>query len=127
MRRADRSLSAPAVASAPLTNARLRPCAVISRRTMQLFPAALEDGLDRRGVLAGADEVAGRAAAEQQADRLDEDRLAGAGFARQDVEAGLEFDLDGVDDRQVADAQEAKHGRSENSNHNIGLTAIAAP
>ena len=77
-------------------------------------------------VLAGADEVAGRAAAEQQPDRLDEDRLAGPGFARQDVEAGLELDLDRVDDGEAFDAEEAKHGgkKSENSNRNIGLTAV---
>ena len=82
-------------------NARLRPCAVISRRTSSSSPAALEDRLDRGGVLAGADEVAGGAPAEQQADGLDEDRLAGAGLAGQDVEARVELDLDRVDDREV--------------------------
>src|SRR5205823_4435374 len=34
-----KSLSAPAVASAPLTNARLRPCDVISRRTTSSSPS----------------------------------------------------------------------------------------
>ena len=53
----------------------------------QLLAAALEDGLDGGGVLAGADEVARGAAAEQQSDGLDENRLAGAGLAGQDVEA----------------------------------------
>ncbi len=53
-------------------------------------------------LFAGPDEVAGGAAAEQQADGLDEDRLAGAGLAGQDVEARLELDLDRVDDREVA-------------------------
>ena len=77
----------------------------------QLFPAALEDRFDGRGVFAGADEVAGRAPAEQQADRLDENGLAGAGFAGQDVQAGVELDLDRVDDREVPDAQEAKHAK----------------
>src|SRR5215216_6002574 len=38
MSRADRSLSAPAVASAPLMKARLRPWAVISRRTSSSSP-----------------------------------------------------------------------------------------
>ena len=75
----------------------------------QLFAAALEDRFDGRGVLAGADEVARGAAAEQQADGLDEDRLAGAGFAGQDVQAGVELDLDRVDDREVLDAKEAEH------------------
>ena len=90
-------------------NARLRPCAVISRRTSSSRPPRLEDGFDGGRVLAGADEVARRAAAEEQADRLDEDRLARAGFAGQDVEARLELDLDGVDDREVRDAEEAEH------------------
>ena len=60
-------------------------------------------------VFAGADQVARRAAAEQQADRFDQDRLAGAGLAGQDVEAGVELDLDRVDDREVLDAEEAEH------------------
>ena len=59
--------------------------------------------------LAGADQVGGGAGAEQQADGLDEDRLAGAGLAGQDVEARLELDLDGLDHRKVADAEKTQH------------------
>ena len=126
MSRDDRSFSAPAVASAPLMNARLRPCAVISRRTSSSSPPLSKIASIARGVLAGADEVARRAAAEQQADRLDEDRLAGPGLAGQDVEAGLELDLDRVDDREMLDAEEAEHAeKRENSNRNIGLTAVS--
>ena len=106
-------------------NARLRPCDGDLAPDQQLFPAALEDGLDGRGVLAGAHEVARRPSAEQKADRLHEDRLPRAGFAGQDVQAGVELDLDRVDHREVLDAQEAKHAESENSNRNIGLTAIS--
>ena len=90
-------------------NARLRPCAVISRRTSSSSPPLSKIASMVAGVLAGADEVARGAAAEQQADGLDEDRLAGAGLARQDVQAGVELDLDRVDDREVPDAQEAEH------------------
>ena len=78
----------------------------------QLFPAVLEDRFDRRGVLAGAHQVARGASPEQQADGFDEDRLAGAGLAGQDVEAGVEFDLDRVNHRKVLNAQEAKHGEA---------------
>src|SRR5205814_936430 len=78
----------------------------------QLFAAALEDGFYRRAVFAGANQVARRPAAQQQADGLDEDRFAGAGFAREDVQPRLELDLGGVNDGQVADAQEAEHGES---------------
>ena len=63
-------------------NARLRPCAETSRRTMISRPSGpVEDGLDRGRVLAGPDEVGGGAAADEQADRPDEDGLAGAGLA----------------------------------------------
>jgi hypothetical protein len=91
----------------------------------QLLAATFEDRFDRRGVFARPYEVAGRAPAQQQTDRFDEDRLAGTGFAGQDVEARVEFDLDRIDHREVLNAQEAEHGNGENSNRNIGLTAIS--
>ena len=69
----------------------------------------LEDRLERGAVLARPDEVGRGAAAEEQADRLDEDRLAGAGFAGQDVEARAELDLDRFDDGQVSDGEEPEH------------------
>jgi hypothetical protein len=50
-------------------------------------------------------EVRRRAAAHQQADGLDEHRFARPGFAGQDVETRLEFDLDRIDDGEVLNAQ----------------------
>ena len=75
------------------------------------FPAVrrVEDGLDRRRVLPGPDEVGRGAAADQQPDGADEDGLAGAGLAGQDVQAGLELELEAVDDGQIADGEEAEH------------------
>ena len=70
----------------------------------------VEDGLDGRELLAGSHEIARRAGAEQQADRLDEDGLAGAGFTGQDGEPRLEVDLEPFDDGQVLNAQKAQHG-----------------
>src|SRR5262249_43575283 len=35
------------------------------------------------------------------------------------------LDLDRIDDREVSDTEEAEHGKRENSNRNIGLTAIS--
>ena len=64
-----------------------------------LFPAALEYGLDSGDRLAGADELGRRAAAKQQPDRFHEDRLPGTGLAGEDVQAGVELQLDGIDDR----------------------------
>ena len=69
----------------------------------------LEDGLHRRERLARAHQVGAGAAADQQVDRFDEDGLSGAGFAGEDVQARLELDFEMVDDRQMANAQEAKH------------------
>src|SRR5581483_578048 len=91
-----------------------RPAAALSRDLApdeQLFPVAFEDGFDRGRLLAGADQVARRAAAEQQSDRLDQNRLARAGFTREDVQTGLELNLEGVDDRETLDAEEAEHAR----------------
>ena len=69
----------------------------------------LEDRLDRGRGLAGADEVGRRAAADEQTNRLDDDRLAGARLAREDVEAGLELDLERLDDGQMPNAQKPDH------------------
>ncbi len=91
----------------------------------QLFSAIFENRFNRGRVLAGADEVARGSTAEQQPDGFDKDRLSRPGFAREDVEPGIEFDLDRVDDREVPYAQETKHvEKRENSNRSIGLTAV---
>ncbi len=84
--------------------------------------AGVEDRLDGRDVFARPHEVARRARAKQQSDGFDEDRLAGARFARQDVQAGFELDLDFVDDREVLDAQVAQHGAP-----NLGIGVVGEP
>ena len=71
-----------------------------------LIVGVFEDRFDRGDRFARADQISGGARTEQQADRFDEDRLAGARLPRQDVEPRLELDLDGLDHRQVADAEE---------------------
>ena len=92
-------------------NARLRPCAEISRRTRTSAAIRrLEDRLNRGRILAGPHEVGRRTAPGQEADRLDDDRFACSGLAGQDVQAGLELDVEGVDDGQAADAEEPEHG-----------------
>ena len=68
-----------------------------------------EDRFDRGEVFAGADQILSGASAEQQADGFDEDGLAGAGLARQDVERLFKVDGDRLDDREVADGQVADH------------------
>ena len=69
----------------------------------------LEERLDRGDGLTGPHEVGGRTSPEQEADGLDQNRLAGARLAGQRGEAAVELDLDGLDHREVADAQQAEH------------------
>jgi hypothetical protein len=68
--------------------------------------------LDDRLLGARPHEVRVRPAAERDVERLEEDRLAGAGLAREDVQAGLEHELELLDDREVADRERAQHRRS---------------
>ena len=69
-------------------------------------------GLDRARVRAGADERLVRALAEEEVQRVNQDRLARSGLAGQRVEAGAQFPSQVVDQRQVADAQRQEHGQS---------------
>jgi hypothetical protein len=71
--------------------------------------AALEDGLDCRDIFTSPNKLRRGATTEQKPDGPHENRLAGSGFARQDVESRLELDIDGVDDREAGNPQEAKH------------------
>ena len=99
-----------AVARAPLMNERLRPWLDDLAADDQLVAVASSKIASMVACgFAGANQVGRGAGAEQQPDGLDEDGLAGAGLAGQDVEAGLELDLDGLDHRKVADAEEAQH------------------
>ena len=64
-----------------------------------------EDRLDRRLLLPGPDEIRRRAAADEQPDGSDQDRLARAGLAGEHVEARIELDLEAIDDGEIADAR----------------------
>ena len=122
------SRSCAAVAALPLTQARLFPCASIVRRSSSrpaLSCVGLEAGLGQPGgergrrIELGGDLGPARAfahhagvaaAAEGELQGVDQDRLAGAGFAAEDGEAGAELDLEGVDDHEVADREAMQHG-----------------
>ncbi len=64
-----------------------------------------EGTLDGRPIGAGTDNVGLTPPAQQQADGVDDDRLAGAGLAGQDVETGAEFEIELVDDGQIVNSQ----------------------
>ncbi len=94
-------------------NARLRPCEEISRRTICSRPSARSNTACTVAVVfSGANEVRTGAAAKEQVDGADEYGLPRSRFARQDVEARFEFDVELVDDRQAADAEKAEHGET---------------
>ncbi len=71
----------------------------------------LDDRLDDRLVGSRARDVRRRAPAAQQVHRLDDQRLARAGLAREHVHAGAELDLDIGQDREVRDSQMPQHHR----------------
>ena len=75
----------------------------------QLALVGLEDRFDGGGSLPGANQISRCARAEEQADRLDEDRLAGTSLAGQHVEAAVELDLDRLDDCEIADTEKEEH------------------
>src|SRR5205814_3633873 len=78
----------------------------------QLPPVRLlEEGFNGGVRLARANQISGGARAEQQRDGFDQNGFAGARLPRQHVEPGVELDLHGLDDRQVADAEETQHAR----------------
>ena len=70
-----------------------------------------EQDLDRCLLGAGAHQVRVGAPTEGHVERLEEDRLPRAGLAGDDVEPGLEHQLELLDERQVADAERAQHPR----------------
>ena len=55
--------------------------------------------------------ISGGSGAKEQTDGLDQDGFPGTGLPRQHVEPWFELDLDSLDDRQVADAEETQHAR----------------
>ena len=71
----------------------------------------LEGDADRRLPLAGADEAAVGASAEGEAERVEQDRFPGPGLAGQHAEARSEFELERVDQHDVADRETGQHGK----------------
>ena len=69
-----------------------------------------EDGLECRCILAGPDQVGRGAPADEQPDGSHQNRLARPRLAGEHIEAGLELELQAVDDRQMADRKEPQHG-----------------
>ena len=71
----------------------------------------IEQRLDGAGIAAGADERAVGAFAENEAEGADDDGFAGAGFAGDDIAAGLKFESEIGGQRKVFDADCGQHVR----------------
>ena len=69
----------------------------------------LDDGLDHRLVGAGTRNVRRRAPTTQQIDRLDDEGLARAGLAGEDIHPCAELDLDIRQDREIRHSQMPQH------------------
>jgi len=81
--------------------------AVLFEERRQL--GTLHDGLDDRAVLTRADELGGGAVAEEQPERVDQDRLPRPGLARQERQPGTQVDLQAGNERDVVDSEQLKH------------------
>src|SRR5882724_4815070 len=69
----------------------------------------IDDRLDPRLVAPAADQIGAGAAAAQQAQRLDDDALAGAGLAGDHGQSRPQLQLELVDEGKARDAQYAQH------------------
>ncbi len=61
-------------------------------------------------ILAAADQPGVGARAERQPERIEQDRLAGAGLAGEHAQPGVELELELVDEHDVADGELPQHG-----------------
>ena len=109
--------------SAPFTVARPLPLAWSSRRMTTSSPSGwqpalleerrrvldFEDRLDRGALFARPDEVGRGPIAQQQAERVDQDRLAGARSRRSGASDRAELDLERRNEGDVVDSQQFKH------------------
>ena len=71
----------------------------------------LDLGRDGRAILSRADQAGVAARAERQAQRIEQDRLAGAGLAGQDSEPGLELELQSLDQHDIVNGELPQHVR----------------
>ncbi len=84
--------------------------AVLQHRAGGMGGAEVEGGRDLADIGAGADDVGAATPAEDEPERIEQDRLPRPGLSGQDVEAGAEVELQPVDDQDVADVEAAEHG-----------------
>ncbi len=91
--------------------AAVRAVAVDLASDQGLLPVDLEQTLDHGPLRALAYGVPRSARAEEERQRVDEDRLAGSRLSGQDVQTRPQIDLGGVDQRVFLDVQASQHVR----------------
>ena len=85
---------------------------LVEQRAHGMVGGDRELGADAGLPGAGAEQLQVGAAAEGQAERIQEDRFAGARLAGQHGEAGIDLEIQAVDEDDVADRQVQQHRRS---------------
>ena len=73
----------------------------------------LEDGLDRGALFPRPDEVRGGSIAQEEPERVDQDRLSGPGLTRQERQSRAELDLERRNQGDVVDPQQFKHAQRD--------------
>ncbi len=73
----------------------------------------LEHGLDGGALFARPDQLRRGPVAQEQTEGVDQDRLSGPGFARQERQAGAELDLERRNEGDVVDPQQFKHAQRD--------------
>jgi len=91
---------------------RLQAIFIEIRHEGSLQRTDVEDGLDRAGIGATANQGTIGAFAQHQAQSADEDGFSRAGFAGDDVQAALQFQRQVRHEGEVLDAQCGQHGRN---------------
>ena len=84
------------------------PCSA-SKRMGRMAGGKLDLGRDRRRRLPAAHQPGVGARAQRQPERVEQDRLARAGFAGEHAEAGFEVEVERVDQHHVADDELPQH------------------
>src|SRR5579862_9536584 len=89
------------------------------RASTELIRTGEDVGTVEADILSGADELGARPLPQDEAEGIDQDRLAGPRFAREKGETRAELDLHGLDQSDIIDSKEFKHlrrpGRPEDS------------
>ena len=92
---------------------------VLQQRTRRMLGRDLEHGNDLTLLDALAHQALVAAAAQRQGETVEQDRLAGTGFAGKDREALGEIDVEPVDQHDIANGQTGEHGSANPVNNAI--------